>query len=190
MDISIIVPCHNLELYIKNLLLSFHMLNIDNITYEIIFVLDDCSDKTEEIIKSYMEDMNYKIITCFVRSPGGARNVGLNAASGRYIWFVDGDDWIINPEVLQQVIGFFNKNENEIMIQIEFVSNFFKMKHYSMVWQYIFSAELLKNVRFNNKQNTEDNDFMREIFTYYQTNNEFLYLSVPSYFYNYLRPDS
>ena len=133
MDFSIIVPCYNLEKYIKNLLLSFHMLNLNNINYEIIFVLDNCTDKTEEIIKNYMFDMNYKIITCFVKSPGGARNVGYNVASGKYIWFVDGDDWLINPEVLQQVKALLEK-EKEDVIQIAYTSNYFNIQHFSMVW--------------------------------------------------------
>ena len=49
MDITIIVPCHNGEEYIKNLLVSFHLLNLQGLTYEIVFVLDDCTDNTEQV---------------------------------------------------------------------------------------------------------------------------------------------
>ena len=100
MDFSIIVPCHNLENEIKNLLLSFHMLELEDITYEIIFVLDNCTDKTQKVIEHYMYDMEYKIITCSMGSPGLARNAGLDEVKGDFIWFVDGDDWIINPWIL------------------------------------------------------------------------------------------
>lgn len=192
MDFSIIVPCHNLEDYIKNLLLSFHMLNINNISYEIIFVLDNCTDKTEDVIHKYMKDMNYKIITSFAGSPGGARNLGLNLATGKYIWFVDGDDWIINPEILQQIKDFF-EDTTEKMVQIEFVSNYFKIQHFSMVWQYFFTRDLIGEKRFNNKQNHEDDDFTRDILIHYfkiKQNNELSTINIPSYFYNYARPGS
>lgn len=192
MDFSIIVPCHNLESYIKNLLLSFHMLDLSKVSYEIIFILDSCTDKTEDIIHSYMEDMNYKIITCFAGSPGLARNHGIKLANGDYIWFVDGDDWIINPLVLLQAKTAFEKTK-DIMIQIEFVSNYFKMQHYSMVWQYMFTKDFLQNFKFNDKQNFEDNDFMKDVLEFYfdkYKKTEITYLSIPSYYYNYLRPDS
>lgn len=50
--ISFIIPCHNLEEYIKPLLCSLRGLNLKNIKYEIIFILDDCTDNTLNIIMS------------------------------------------------------------------------------------------------------------------------------------------
>lgn len=189
-DISIIVPCYNIAPYIKNLLLSFHMLNLDNISYEILFVVEDnTEDNTEEIIKKYMADMNYQLLTSNGRTVGKARNVGLDAAEGKYIWFVDGDDWIINPEIIQQVLPLFKENPNEHIVQINFVSNYFHMQHYSMVWQYIFTKEYLSNFRFGDMKYQEDNDFMARVLTTYGKNS-LVYLKVPSYYYNYLRPDS
>ena len=76
------------------------------------------------------------------------------------------------------------------MIQIGFTSNYFKMQHYSMVWQYIFKSELLKSARFNDKQNFEDNDFMKMVLMDIRKNVELPYLSIPSYYYNYNRPGS
>ena len=190
MDFSMIVPCHNLENEIKNLLLSLHMLDLQNIDYEIIFILDNCIDNTQKIINSYMHDMNYRTISCSQGSPGLARNVGLDSAIGDYIWFIDGDDWVINPLVLQQVKDYFKEDPEENIIQIGFTSNYFKMQHYSMVWQYIFKKDLLKDIRFNDKQNFEDNDFMKTVLLQVRKNVELPYLPIPSYYYNYNRPGS
>ena len=189
-DISIIVPCYNVAPYIKNLLLSFHMLDLQNISYEIIFVIEDTNtDNTKEIIDEYMNDMVYSFETSSGGTVGIARNVGLAAAKGEYIWFVDADDWIINPDVIRQSLGYLLKGDFDLL-QIEFVSNYFKMQHYSMVWQYIFKKSFLidNNMYFNNNKHYEDNDFMEKVLK--KTGLEIMYLDIPSYFYNYERPGS
>lgn len=189
MDISIIVPCYNLEEHIKNLLLSFHMLNLHDISYEILFVIEkDNQDKTEEVIKEYMADMNYQILYSNGKTVGLARNVGMKAASGDYIWFVDGDDWIINPQIVRHAMTLFKK-QDEPIIQLEFVSNLFNMKHYSMVWQYIFKKSFLDGIEFSAEKHFEDNHFMEAVFKKLVTN-EICFITIPSYFYNYERPGS
>lgn len=188
-DLSIIVPCKNIENYIQNLLLSFHMINFIGIKYEILFVLDDENDPTEKVINDYMYDMNYKILYSHSTYTSMARNYGLDHAIGNYIWFVDGDDWLINSEVAQQIMNVFQVNPTAKMMQIKFVSNYFNMEHYSMVWQYVFKKDFINNFRFSNLRFQEDNDFMQRVIT---ANNEkeVCYLPIPSYFYNYRRPGS
>lgn len=188
MDISIIIPCHNSEKFIKPLLLSFQALNLNEIEAEFIFVLDNCTDNTKLMIQQYMDLFNYTLLECTVKAPGLARNLGLRYAKGEYIWFVDSDDWIINPEVLQQALPAFN-DPNCNMIQLKFVSNFFTKEHYSMVWQYIYRYSFIINFRFNDKQNLEDNDFSKEVIKANPQKN-FPLLKIPSYFYNYRRPGS
>lgn len=189
MDFSIIIPCHNTERYIKPLLLSLQALDLTNIETEFIFVLDDCIDNTEIMIRYFMDGLDFKIVKAKVHAPGLARNLGLNQANGDFIWFVDSDDWLINPYVLQQVLPVMREREEDGMIQLSFVSNYFNMKHYSMVWQYIFRYDLIKSIRFNEKQNHEDNDFSAEVIAANGQEN-IPFLNVPSYFYNYCRPDS
>lgn len=50
MDLSIIVPCHNLEGYISKLVDSLIRQRYDNYDVEIIFVLDNCTDNTGKVI--------------------------------------------------------------------------------------------------------------------------------------------
>ena len=74
-------------------------------------------------------------------------------------------------------------------MQIDFVSNYFRMKHYSMVWQYIFKRKFLKDISFNKEKHFEDNKFMEDVFAKIQ-GKEITMLNIPSYFYNYEREGS
>lgn len=164
------------------------MVNFDNIEYEILFVMDSEEDKTAEVIEHYMSDMSYKILYSKTTYVGMARNCGLDNAIGEFIWFVDSDDWIINPDVIQQLIGAMHETTDPI-IQLKFVSNYFNIQHYSMVWQYFFRRDFLEDLRFSNIQYQEDNDFMQRALQKFGTT-KLNYLSIPSYFYNYRRPGS
>lgn len=188
MDLSFIIPCHDLENYIKPLLLSFHAINLEDLETEFIFVLDACSDKTEEVIKNYMFDLNYKIIHCNYHKCGLARNVGFEASSGEYIWFIDGDDWLIWPNTARDCINAMRENDLDI-IKIKFVSNLFNREYFSMVWQYMFKRELIADTKFIDIQPCEDDEFMKLIFKKLEGKNMYIY-QFPSYYYNYMRPNS
>lgn len=91
--ISIIVLAYNTEKYIKKCLDS-----ISKQTYpylEIIVILDGCTDKTSNIVHKYMKkDDRIRVLdhenkgTCFCRIEG------YQNAKGKYIMYVDSDDWI------------------------------------------------------------------------------------------------
>lgn len=95
--LSIIVPVYNKELFLKNCIESINNLNIDKNQIEAIFV-DDCSnDKSQQIIKSYLNKYDFlKLVIMEVNtgSPAVPRNIGINDAQGKYITFLDADDWL------------------------------------------------------------------------------------------------
>ena len=53
-DLSIIIPCHDVEDYICSLLDSFLLLNTNGLNVEFLFVLDDCTDNTQLKIEQRM----------------------------------------------------------------------------------------------------------------------------------------
>lgn len=187
-DISFIIPCHNLQEYIRPLLYSLYTLNLDNIEGEFLFILDDCTDSTEAMIRNCMAGFNYTIIICRHHSCGLARNEGLDRARGKYIWFLDGDDWIIYPDVLQDVLPTMEKQNLDI-IQLKFVSNHFNREYFSMVWQYIYRRETIGDLRFTEIQPNEDVVFNTSFFNINKIDKITKY-SIPTYFYNYKRPGS
>ena len=91
--VSIIVPVYNVEKYIKKCLDSLVHQTLSDI--EIIVVNDGSPDNSELIINQYLK--KYSNIKYFKKENGGqgsARNFGLSKAIGKYIMFVDSDDYV------------------------------------------------------------------------------------------------
>ena len=92
--VSIIVPVHNDEDYLHICLNSVLRQNFPH--YEIICVDDASDDSSLEILQYYAKkDSRIKILkNDSNRGPGYSRNCGLDIAQGKYILFLDGDDWL------------------------------------------------------------------------------------------------
>ncbi len=92
--ISVIIPVYNVEKYLHVCLNS--VLNQTYQDFEIICIDDNSTDDSLEILEYFAKkDSRIKIIKQdFNQGPGHSRNCGLNVAKGKYIFFLDGDDWI------------------------------------------------------------------------------------------------
>lgn len=96
--ISIIVPVYNVEQYLNNCINSIVSQTYHNI--EIILVDDGSTDKSGEICdKLKQRDGRIVVVHKINGGLSDARNAGLNIASGRYVMFVDSDDYIPNYAV-------------------------------------------------------------------------------------------
>ena len=93
--ISIIIPMYNSEKYIEKCIES--ILNNLYKNFEIIVVDDGSTDDSIKIVKKYT---NIKLLYSNHAGPGSARNVGIENASGDFIFFLDSDD-TINPNTLK-----------------------------------------------------------------------------------------
>lgn len=91
--ISIIIPVYNCEKYLRRNLESISNQSYQNL--EIIYVDDGSSDKSADIIQSFMEkDQRIKLIQQTNHGVSYARNAGLKAATGTLITFSDADDYV------------------------------------------------------------------------------------------------
>ena len=100
--ISIIVPVYNSELYINRCLDSLLKQTYKNI--EIIIVDDGSKDNSLQLIKDYAnKDSRIKVYTQSNQGPSVARNTGLDNSTGKYIMFVDADDFIDKNMVANMV---------------------------------------------------------------------------------------
>ena len=91
--VSVIVPAYNVERYIETCIGS--ILKQDYVNVEVIAVDDGATDKTPQILdKIALQKEQVKVIHKKHEGVSAARNTGLEAASGTYIIFIDGDDYI------------------------------------------------------------------------------------------------
>ena len=91
-DVSVIIPVYNAENYLRQCLESVLAQTLENI--EVICVDDGSGDSSPEILKEYAaKDPRIKVLTQKNAGAGAARNKGLAASSGRYLSFLDSDDF-------------------------------------------------------------------------------------------------
>ncbi len=107
MLLSIIIPVYNLEDYIGRCLDSCLAQTVQG-GYEIICVNDGSKDNSLSVLREY--ESKYPCIRVIDKPNGGvssARNAGICAAKGEYIWFIDGDDWIADGscELIESILN-------------------------------------------------------------------------------------
>lgn len=93
--VSVIIPCYNLEEYIVECIKSVEEQSFRD--FEIIVVDDGSKDNSVANIKNYISNTKLSNIELVCKANGGvssARNEGLKHAKGKYISFIDGDDFI------------------------------------------------------------------------------------------------
>lgn len=104
MTISIIIPVYNVAPYVEQCILSvMHQTMRHGVEC---IIVDDCGnddsmDRVEKLIAGYDGDIEFSILHHdHNRGLSAARNTGIDAARGQYLYFLDSDDWIV-PECLE-----------------------------------------------------------------------------------------
>lgn len=97
MKLSIIIPVYNVEKYVAKCLDSLLDQGLDHKLYEIIIINDGSTDTSSNIAQNYAKIHDH--ITVIDKKNGGAgsaRNRGMDSAKGKYIYFIDPDDFLIS----------------------------------------------------------------------------------------------
>ena len=179
-DISIIVPIYNAERYLRKCLDS--LVNQTKKELEFILVNDGSTDTTEDIIKTY-KDKRIKYFKNKNQGIGKTRNFGIEKSTGKYIMFVDSDDYLeknaceilynkaINTNSDLVVCDFYKVYENEELEEVRLID--FKQtslkKMPSLInkinlspWNKIYKRELItsNNLKFIENLKYEDAPFV------------------------------
>lgn len=144
--ISVIMPIYNAEKYVKKSIDS--LVNQTTNEIEIILVDDGSTDGSGSICDEYAQLENVKIIH---KENGGtctARNTGLTYANGRYISFVDSDDFM-DLDAYEKIICVLRKNEADIL---------------DFGWRYISeTGEKTENLCKNEKNILFDENYIKNV---------------------------
>lgn len=103
MKVSIIIPCYNGEMYLDECLNSVR--NQSYKDFETIVINDGSTDNTEKILQKYNDEgkLSLRVIHTENLGGAGARNIGLSAAKGEYVQFLDVDDLLFSNKLSHQI---------------------------------------------------------------------------------------
>lgn len=127
MKLSIIIPIYNAEKYIEQCLNSVLKQNILTEEYEILLIDDGSTDKSITIAKGYSEkNGNIHLYTQKNQGVSITRNNGIKYAQGKYIYFIDSDDYLA-LNTLNKLVHFACSNNLDIL---EFKNIRTKLRNY------------------------------------------------------------
>lgn len=113
-ELSIIVPVYKVEPYLPKCIDS--ILSQTFTDFELILIDDGSPDRCGEICEEYAaKDDRIVVIHQANKGVSAARNAGLDIAKGKYIGFVDSDDWI-EPEMYEKMVSVSKETNTDIVI--------------------------------------------------------------------------
>ena len=195
---SIIMNCHNGEKFLRKSLNS--VINQTYKNWELIFYDNQSVDKSKKILKSFKNNKIKYIRSKKYLKLYEARNLAIKAAQGKYITFLDTDDWWGKNKLLDQILLIEKNNSTLIYSNVWMYNNKNKKKYlfcgdkepsgkitqrllnkYKVgIITVMLKKEAFKKFKFNNKyQIIGDFDF----FTKLSINNNFSYIDKPLTYY-------
>lgn len=112
--VSIVVPVHNAERTIERCLTSIRNQSYRNI--EVLVINDGSTDHTARVLDRFAKrDERFRIIHKNNTGVSHSRNVGIDCAAGKYIQFVDGDDWLVKKAV-EACVSIAEKQQCDMII--------------------------------------------------------------------------
>lgn len=119
MKVSVIVPMYNVEAYVEQCLTSLQKQTLSDM--EVIMVDDGCSDHTPEIAMRFVKE-NPERFQLLHKENGGlsdARNYGIPYAKGKYLAFLDSDDFV-EPTFYEDMANKMDEGFDVVVSDIEY----------------------------------------------------------------------
>ncbi len=137
--VSVIVPIHNVEKFINKCVDSIINQTYKNI--EIVLVDDGSPDNCPKICDDYAKkDERVKVIHKKCGGVSSARNAGIEASTGEYVCFVDGDDFVM-PDYVEYMLNLAIKYDSDYVISPQALGTFNKNNKNSKNDDYVVDAE-------------------------------------------------
>lgn len=114
--ISIIIPVYNAENYLRECIDSVLEQRETYTDFEVILVDDGSTDSSLNICHEYEKKYDLTVISQENKGPAAARNNGLRRARGKYVLFIDSDDYIAKNSLREIVEDCRKQNEPDIVL--------------------------------------------------------------------------
>ena len=112
--ISIIIPVYNVEKWLNKCIDSILVQSYKN--FEIILVNDGSTDKSGDICDKYSkEDNRIKVFHNKSKGLSYSRNFGVKNSNGKYVMFVDSDDFISDINIIDKFINILEKDKSDFI---------------------------------------------------------------------------
>ena len=173
--VSIIMPVYNAERYLREAIDS--VLRQIYTDFELLLINDRSTDHSQEICEEYAQKDSRIVLLkndSDIHGPGPTRNIGLDHATGEYMYFMDADDWIEDCLLLRAVermqgtgadiVQFgvtYEQNNGNCSLQywwkgkssltkneIKNEFHYFWRENRNSLWLYLFRREPIKTIRF------------------------------------------
>ena len=121
--VSVIIPAYNVEGYIARAIESVQRQTFTD--YELLVVNDGSTDRTGKIIQQYTRH-DLRIVDFHIENSGApaARNLALDHARGKYIHFMDADDWA-EPAMLADMVALAEKDHLELVVAGFYIDTYY-----------------------------------------------------------------
>ena len=188
--VSLVIPVYNVEDYLPVCIDSISKQTFGN--FEVILVDDGSSDRSGHICAEICQkDKRFRVIHKSSQGPGMSRNYGLRKARGRYIGFIDADDYV-SPQMLETMVREIEKNDAdlaivdffrvydtqyidapvdysvEILNQDQLFEGLFVKSGadflYIVVWNKLYKRELINDLIFVDRNSSEDKEFNSRVY--------------------------
>lgn len=181
-EVSIIIPIFNVANYLQECLDSILAQTYPH--FEILLIDDGSTDQSPQICDQYEKrDSRIKVIHKQNGGAASARNKGLDIATGDFICFIDSDD-CVKKNYVERLLNALEANEADVSVcayqylykniiehqsmdptgsvsEKEFILRFLTDWKCGLLWNKIFKASLIGNIRFEEGHKIDD-----EFFTY------------------------
>lgn len=113
-QVSVIVPVYNVEEYLRKCLDSMVAQTMDKSLMEVLLIDDGSTDSSPAICEEYAEKYSFfKVFHIENNGVSNARNFGIGKAQGRFIMYLDSDDYL-SKNAIKGLCGYFEKHYDEI----------------------------------------------------------------------------
>lgn len=124
LELSIVVPMYNVAPYVRKCIESMLLQDISFERYEIIVVNDGSTDVGLEVLEEMLQEDkrlqelealgHWTVVTQENQGLSGARNTGIPLAKGKYIQFIDSDDYL-QPNVLGKLLDQIERDDLDVL---------------------------------------------------------------------------